>query len=290
MTQSLENKRLEEILEMITAMAALDFSKRIDVKVHPDDPLEAIAYGVNMLSEELQNNVIERRRLSDINRHLEDFAYTTSHDLKSPLHAVQGLVTILKNELEESEEVSPEISRLLEMISASVLKMREMIDGILEYSRLDTQSYPVSWMDAEKELKEIIELHAKQNVKIILDTPMPALWFNRIVFIQIMDNLINNSMKYCKKNLCEIHIAHHSEGGEHSFSVSDNGPGIDPVFHAKIFELFVSLPHQEGMESTGIGLATVKKLVESTGGKIRLESAPGKGATFYFTIPVSLPG
>jgi signal transduction histidine kinase len=281
-----EDKRLNEILEMISAMAALDFSKRLAIKLDPASPLEAVAYGVNMLSEELQNNVIERRRLEDINKHLEEFAYTTSHDLKSPLHSVLGLVTLLQDELKDTGNENEDIGRLLEMISGSVNKMREMIDGILEYSRLENESYPGTWIEPGAELNDLIQMHTKHTVRIILDNDLPKIWFNRVVFIQIMDNLINNAIKYCNRDACEIHIGYTTDGHSHQFSVSDNGPGIAPEFHDRIFQLFVSLPHSDHIESSGIGLATVKKLVENAGGTIHLDSTPGKGATFRFRIPI----
>ncbi|MFI5149910.1 MAG: ATP-binding protein [Bacteroidia bacterium] len=280
------DQRLKEILEMIAAMASLDFSRRLDIRMDPKDPLEAVAYGVNMLSEELSNNVTERKRLIDINRRLEEFAYTTSHDLKSPLHAVQGLVTILKTELGDSIQGNAEITKLLELIDSSVNKMRLMIDGILEYSRLNNDESPAVWIDSKKEVSDLIQMHLSDKVSITVDSDLPGIRYNKVAFIQIMDNLIANSIKYCNKDSCRIRIRHTSNPAFHTFSVSDNGPGIHPDLSSRIFELFVSIPQHVGGESSGIGLATVKKLVERAGGQIRFESEPGKGATFFLTIPV----
>ncbi|HXC05104.1 MAG TPA: HAMP domain-containing sensor histidine kinase [Bacteroidia bacterium] len=285
-SSSASDRRLKEILDVVAAMAALDFSKRLVVDFDPEDPLEAVAYGINMLSEELNSNVIERRRLSDINRRLEEFAYTTSHDLKSPLHAVHGLIGILKQELGDDMSKRPEVTKLLDMISGSVNKMREMIDGILEYSRLEDVQSPAVWIETKRELTDLIQMHAQENVNISLETTMPRIWYNKVAFIQIMDNLITNSIKYCRHNGCQIRIRHKADKRHHTFSVTDNGPGIHPDFHERIFELFVTLPHSGGTERSGIGLATVKKLVEKAGGAIRLESEPGEGATFSFTIPL----
>lgn len=276
---------LEEILQMIGAMAALDFSIKLPVRLKTDNPLDAISYGLNMLSEELKDNVIEKEKLKDINLRLEEFAYTASHDLKSPLHSIQGLVQLIRLEMEGPGNTHPQLLNLLEVLETLVYKMHGMIDGILEYSRLDGQMFPKENLDLGKIMMEELKLHEGERVQIKTVSHLPVIRYNRIAFFQIMDNLVTNAIKFCDKTICEINIWVTDGGPFYILSVSDNGPGIPSQNQQRIFELFMRLRENDGPSGSGIGLATVRKLVQQLGGQIWVTSDPGNGSTFSFTIP-----
>ena len=284
--ESISNdKRLEGVLDMIARMASLDFSQRLPMTLNPEDPMEAVIYGLNMLSEELYNNVTEKKRLEDINRRLEEFAYTASHDLKSPLNSLQGLIGLIKVELNEDSKKNTQLQTMLDMLETTTNKMRGMVDGILTYSRVTDEMLAKSSLNLKTELEEIIAIFSASPIRIEICKDMPVVQYNKTALTQIVQNLLSNSLKFCDKEVCEVKISWEDQGNFYTISIADNGPGIDKKYHEKVFELFVHLTPQKIQEGSGIGLATVKKLVESIGGRIWIESSPGNGCTFHFTIP-----
>lgn len=283
-----KDKRLDEVLDMIARMASLDFSRRLPLDMNPNDPMDAVIYGLNMLSEELHNNVIEKKRLTDINHRLEEFAFTASHDLKSPLNSLHGLIALIQVELGEQSQTNPELKKLLEMLEATSHKMRGMVDGILNYSRVTDEMLSKSNLNLLDELNEISSIFSGQNVRIQIPSNLPEIQYNKIALTQIVQNLLGNAIKFNDKNVCEIAIGCEENENYYQIGISDNGPGIDKKYHDKVFELFVHLTHRKMQDGSGIGLATVKKLVEGSGGRIWIDSDQGEGCTFYFTIPKTL--
>jgi signal transduction histidine kinase len=280
-------ERINEVLDMIASMAALNFSKRLEVNLDPDDPLEAIAYGLNMVGEELEANVVEKQRLAEVNNYLAQFAYTTSHDLKSPLNSVLGLTELLKLELEKEGVRSARIEELTDLMSHSIFKMKSLIDGILTYSRLTgPSSSALEEIDVAAELREQLKSKEWAGADIRILTELPIVWYNRAAFSQILINLLGNAIKFNNKEKCIVELDCIRKEKEFVFSISDNGPGISPAVKDKIFDLFVHIPTSNAQEGTGIGLATVKKLVESYGGRIWLGDYTGTGSVFYFSIPI----
>jgi len=276
------DSRLHEILDMIGRIAALDFSKVLPTS-DKHDMLDAIALGLNMLSEELNSNVVERSKLDMVNRKLERFAYTTAHDLKSPLNSITGLVALIEHAVANGElaDVQPCIG----MLKATTEKMKRLVQGILDYSTTDNTRIDKVHIDLNEVLKEVIEtdqLSTLADIKIV--GTLPALTFNRPAMEQVMRNLLNNAVKYCDKEICQIVVRSRDKGSHYLISVSDNGPGIAPENHDKIFELFSKVDVQTKNDSQGIGLATVKSILETFGERIWVESALGSGATFCFTL------
>jgi signal transduction histidine kinase len=139
-------------------------------------------------------------------------------------------------------------------------------------------------------IREVIELIAPpENVTIEIEAPMPTLFAEPTRIQQIFQNLLSNAIKYMDKPRGEIRIACSDEGDQWKFRVNDNGPGIESRHFDKIFQLFQTLAPRDRIESTGVGLALVKKIVELYGGRIWLESQPGEGSTFFFTLPKTAP-
>jgi len=263
-------------------MAALDFSQVITTS-DENDMIDAIALGLNMLGEELNSNVVERSKLDTVNRKLEKFAYTTAHDLKSPLNAISGLINLIEfsNESGQAEEVKEYIG----LLKATTEKMKGLVHGILEYSKTDADHIEKNELDLNIVLKEVIEvdqLTSVADIKIV--GALPTVVFNRSALEQVIRNLLNNAVKHATEEICQIVIRSRDKGDCYQLSVTDNGPGIAPQYHEKIFELFHTGEHDAIADSHGIGLATVKNILESFGERVWVESTIGKGATFYFTL------
>jgi signal transduction histidine kinase len=138
-------------------------------------------------------------------------------------------------------------------------------------------------------LEEVIDLlHPPPHLRVTIETALPTVRAERTRLAQVFQNLLSNAIKYLDKPEGEIRIVCADEGESWRFSVADNGPGIEPRHHERVFLLFQTLQSRDRVESTGVGLALVKKIVELYGGRVWVESAPGRGSTFFFTLPKTI--
>ncbi len=276
-----DDKRLNDILDMIGCIASLDFSKELPTGSH-NDMLDAIALGLNMLSEELNAQVVNREKLDEVNGKLEKFAYTTAHDLKSPLNSQSGLLQLLEMSVGNNNQEALEYITKLKLVNE---RMKTLVEGILAYSVAhfrDIIKEPVDWNALLLEVMEVDSVFKSADV-VIVDT-LPVLPFNKVAATQIVRNLLDNAIKYSDKTRCKITIGAEPFENHYQFCFSDNGPGIDPVNHEKIFGLFNQVEPSFKASSVGIGLATVKGILETAGERIWLQSKPGEGASFIFTV------
>jgi len=220
------------------------------------------------------------------NRELDQFAYVASHDLKAPLRGIANLATWIEEDL--GDAVSGDVREHLQLLQGRVHRMEGLIGGILEYSRAGRVRERPARVDTGELVHEVAELIAPPgNVRIEVQRGMPVLWTERLPLQQVLMNLIGNAVKYAggERPLVRITAARVDEQWE--FAVSDNGPGIAPEFHERIFGMFQMLEARDRVEGTGIGLSIVKKLVESRGGRVWVESTEGAGSTFRFLWPVT---
>ncbi|MEO7989424.1 MAG: HAMP domain-containing sensor histidine kinase [Chryseolinea sp.] len=267
---------------MIGRVAALDFSKTLSIS-DKNDMIDAIGLGLNMLSEELNTNVVERSKLDTVNSKLEKFAYTTAHDLRSPLNSITGLVTLL--ELTINPEENSEVHQYVVRLKKTTEQMKNLVQGILEYSIADTSSIEKQEIDLNEVFKEVIEIDQLSDCAIIkIENTLPKVVFNRSTMDQIIRNLLSNAIKYSDKKNCEITIRAKEADDHVLISICDNGPGIAKENQEKIFELFNKIDNESKIDSHGIGLATVKSVLEAVGEKIWVESTLNEGATFCFTL------
>lgn len=163
--------------------------------------------------------------------------------------------------------------------------MKTLVQGILDYSRADAAHIDMTELDLNATLKEVIEVDQLSSVADIkMVGALPNVFFNRSALDQIVRNLLNNAVKHATDEICQIVIRCKDKGDHYQISVSDNGPGIPPQYHERIFELFHTGGVESNSESHGIGLATVKSILDSFGERIWVESSVGSGATFYFTL------
>jgi len=222
--------------------------------------------------------------LEKTNRELDKFASIVSHDLKAPLRAIGNLTSWIEDDA--GDVLTGEVRKNFEMIKGRVVRMEQLINAILEYSKADRIKGEEATVDITALIQESLEFlgnEGKANVRITGE--MPSLFAERTKLSQVFSNLISNAIKYCDKPRAEIIIDCETGKEGWVFSVKDNGPGIDPKYHDKIFVIFQTLNRRDELESTGVGLAIVKKIIEDHGGKIWVESQPGEGSNFKFFWP-----
>jgi signal transduction histidine kinase len=225
------------------------------------------------------------RQLKSKNQELDRFAIRVSHDLKTPLITLAGFLGFLEKDIKEGNAERAE--KDFAQISGAAKKMGTFVDELLDLSRVGRITNPPTDVAFDEIVQDALKaadgiLKAKQ-VQVKIDAIFPFVHVDRMRIVQVMQNLIANAVKFMgEKSNPTIRIGFVEIDGEHIFFVSDNGIGIAPEYHEKIFELFTKLdPEAEG---TGLGLGIVKKIIEVHGGKIWVESEPGKGSTFKFTL------
>ncbi len=224
--------------------------------------------------------------LNEKNEELEQFAYIAAHDLKSPLNNISGSTQILSDCY--GATMNDDCKSMISIIQNSSEKLKELIDGLLEYSRSATVLMEKkSNVDLQKLCKEVHGLFSFENsLSVDLNSKLKHITLNRTAINQILINLISNAIKYSDKDHVKIELSVSEDSDSYLFHVKDNGPGILYENQDKIFQLFKTLRSSDkyGREGNGIGLATVKKIVMKMGGDIRVESSPPNGSTFIFSI------
>ena len=238
-------------------------------------------------NDELEHRVQERTaELAAANEQLEQFAYVASHDLRAPLRGISSLAMWIEEDLEDV--LKDETREYMNLLHRRIHRMEALIEGILEYSRLDSAETQLERVDVTELLNEVIDLlNPPPTLSVKVGNAMPILMTERIKLGQVFSNLIGNAIKYHDKLNGYIHITVQHNGQFYEFEVADNGPGIAPEYHQKIFGIFETLQARDQVESSGVGLALVKKIVEMEGGRISVQSDEGEGARFRFTWPVS---
>lgn len=226
--------------------------------------------------------------LQAANEELKNFAYVVSHDLKAPLRGIGSLSDWLVSDY--ADKIDDQGREYLTLMKNRVSRMDALIDGILEYSRVGRINETRVAIDLNALVAETIHMLAPPpEVSITVEGALPTVVGERTRLQQVFQNLISNAIKHGDKPECKIRIASADAGAFWRLSVADNGPGIDARHHERVFQLFQVLTPRDQKESTGVGLALVKKIVELYGGRIWIESRPGEGSTFLFTLPKGGP-
>jgi len=212
---------------------------------------------------------------------LDSFVWSISHDLKAPLRAIGNLAKWIEEDLEGSLTVSTQGQMTL--LRGRVERMSALIDGLLDYARTGRTDGSNESVEVERLLAEVIDSLSPPPTFCIEIASMPIVFTNRLLLSQVFANLIGNGIEHHPKPDGSIHVAVREQEDRYEFSVADNGVGIAPEQHERIFGMFQAVNPQNRADSTGIGLAIVKKIVQAQGGTIWLESQLGQGTTFYFT-------
>lgn len=234
------------------------------------------------LAEEKMN--VYMKNLEKTNSELDKFAYVVSHDLKAPLRAIGNLTGWIEEDMGGS--MPDELRGHFNIIKGRVVRMEGLINGILDYTKASKKGGELLSFSSDELVRETIDLIGPPESAVIhVREHLPVMKTERVKLQQIFLNLIHNAIKYNDKEDVQVEVGCDDAGADWKFFVKDNGPGIEPRFHEKIFVIFQTLNARDEVESRGVGLAIVKKIIEEEGGRIWIESDKGKGATFYFTWP-----
>ncbi|MEJ2032928.1 MAG: ATP-binding protein [Deltaproteobacteria bacterium] len=242
-------------------------------------------------NEQLEEKVGERTaELERSNQELEQFAYVVSHDLQSPLRTIAGFLQLLAHRYQG--ELDTEADEFISFAVDGAERMKQMINDILAFSRVGTRRDSLEPTDCRDVLLDVLadlQSEITDSCAKITHEGLPTVAADCNQLAQLFQNLIGNALKYRKPDEPpRIHIAAEVKETEWEFQVRDNGIGIDPQYAERIFQIFQRLHTRKESPGTGIGLAICKKIVERHGGRIWVESEPGKGSTFFFSLPRTL--
>ncbi len=222
---------------------------------------------------------LERR-----NQELESFVHVVSHDLKAPLRAISNLSQWIEEDFQGT--ISAHSQQQMTLLRSRVHGMEAKIDGLLDYARIGKMDAEIELVATGELVAEVVEMLAPApTFKISIAPDLPILSANRLLLSQVFANTIGNAIEHHDRADGSISISGQARSDFYEFAIADDGVGIAPEHHERIFRIFQAVNPQNRSDSTGIGLAIVKKIVEAEGGTIRLESQLGKGTTFYFTWP-----
>lgn len=256
---------------------------RTGVVAHGSDVTEHV-----LARRELERKAEELARLAAAleasNRELDQFAYVASHDLKAPLRGISNLSQWIEDDL--GERLTDESRGHLGLLRGRVHRMEGLIDGILEYSRAGRVRERAERVDTGALAREVVDLLAPPpGVRVEVAPEMPVLVTERLPLQQVLLNLVGNAVKHARPGGGHVRVEARRDDGAWELAVRDDGPGIAPEFHDRIWGMFQTLQPRDRVEGTGIGLSIVKKLAESRGGRAWVESAPGAGAVFRVRWP-----
>jgi len=248
--------------------------------------------GVQDITERKLNEERMKRTLTELdrsNKELEHFAYVTSHDLREPLRMMTSFAQALEKRYKDKLDGTAD--EYIHFIVDGASRMQRLIDDILVYSRVGTRGLPFEPVDMGRALQEVL-LNLKTAVDEagarIASGPLPVIHGDPVQMQQVLQNLISNALKFRREEEPPIvRVSASRKGPDWFFSVADNGIGMDPELFGRLFVLFQRLHPSDKYPGTGVGLAVTKKIVERHGGRIWVESEPGKGSTFHFSVPAA---
>ncbi|MBT9393351.1 CHASE3 domain-containing protein [Hymenobacter sp. NST-14] len=276
------NEKVNQRIQIIDALADRVVQGDYSVKItdREQDSLGNLAASLNRMTQTLDTSFTA---LETRNRELDQFAYVASHDLKAPLRGVLTVVKWIEDEL--SHEISPQMGQYLTMMKGRLHRLEDLINGLLAYARAGRTERPLEPVPVQELVQEVAELVVPPTFEVLIPQPLPVLLADRLSLQQVFTNLMGNAAKYHHRPDGRITITARDSGDGFEFRIQDDGPGIAPQFHQKIFLMFQTLRDRHTAESTGIGLSIVKRIVEEQQGTIRVESAEGQGSAFIFTWP-----
>jgi signal transduction histidine kinase len=275
------------------------------VKINTQDEIGELAASFNQMTDKLveakanvekKNAEVEeqKRLLEESNKELDSFVYTASHDLRAPLRGIEGLVKFIEEDY--ADKFDNQGKDYLKRIRTGATRMKQLIDDLLTLSRISRIKNPYEDVEMNELVSSVIsriEFDIKQyNIELKVADNLPMVRCDRIKIQEVFFNLISNAVKFSSKNKIttpKVEVGFNDKPDAYEFYVKDNGIGIDKKYHNEIFGIFKRLHTQEEYEGTGAGLSIVKRIIDDHKGQIRLDSEPGKGATFYFTIPKEIP-
>ncbi|HLJ09689.1 MAG TPA: ATP-binding protein [Planctomycetaceae bacterium] len=257
---------------------------------HDDGTLESSVLVIRDISRFKRAEEIvaqQQRELERSNHDLEQFAYAASHDLQEPLRAVSGYCQLLQRRYEE--QLEPKAREFIAQAVAGARRMQALIEGLLAYSRVGRRGNMLMPTEADSALdRALVNLETAicESGATVTRDPLPTVVADSTQLMLVFQNLIGNAIKYHSHRLPEIHVSASKRDKDWLFSVRDNGIGIHPQYKDRIFLIFQRLHTRNEYPGTGIGLAICRRIIERHRGQIWVESAPGEGSTFFFTLPL----
>ena len=221
------------------------------------------------------------------NEELDSFAHIVSHDLRAPLRGVEKLCQILVEQ--HGNDLDPEGRRLVGLMRSRLDRMSGLLEGVLRYSRCRAEPETRDEVSTYRLVREVCELLAlPESMDLRISSDLPTVQGDTTRLSQVFQNLIDNAAKFQDRDGCIVVDGEETRDGWH-FSVTDRGPGIEPEHQQRIFGMFQTARSRDQQETIGVGLAVVRRAVDRMGGRVWLDSEPGRGSTFHFTIPKEPP-
>ncbi|MBI4846461.1 MAG: HAMP domain-containing protein [Candidatus Omnitrophica bacterium] len=254
-----------------------------------DNVVKMIEYSINITERKLAEAKMQdlMRSLKLKNKELDNFCYIVSHDLKEPLRAIYAFARFVETDYSESLEGKGKY--YLERIEANALRMQQLIEDILEVSSIGYDYNLLKDVNIRDVVNDVIlrfeYLIRQKNAGVVIADNLPVVFCDRVRITEVFANLISNAIKFSDKDIPYLEIGVNEKNDRYEFFIRDNGPGIEKEYFEKIFKIFERLGRREDYEGTGVGLSIVKKIIEMHKGEVWLESQPGKGTIFYFTLP-----
>lgn len=273
------SSRIVKMVKMANAIAGGDYG--VSMRATGKSELSQLAVALNHMAAILGSTIPLLKRQKE---ELDQFAHIVSHDLKAPLRGIDNVVTWIEED--HSFDIPPKVKEYLSIIKGRISRAENLLNGILSYARAGREEQGKEIVDVDEMLLEIHEyISDRGGIKFHIQPGMPKLYTERIPLEQVFTNLIVNAFKYHEKETGIIKVYHQVEEDSYTFYVEDDGPGISEVYHERIFIIFQTLQERDIVESVGVGLAIVKKILDDRSLSIRVSSEPGKGSVFSFTWP-----
>jgi signal transduction histidine kinase len=245
------------------------------------DELSKLAHSLNRMARILSENITLLKRK---NEELDQYAHIVSHDMKAPLRGIDNIITWIEED--HTQELSPKIKEYIQLIKGRLVRAENLIQGILSYARVGREMPVKEETDLNALLHEVKENFVlRPGLKLEFQPGLPTIFTERLPLQQVLSNLISNAIKYHDKPEGRIRVAFKNRHSYYEFFVEDDGPGISKNYHDKIFVIFQTLQERDSFESTGVGLAIVKKILDDRKQSIQVASETGKGSVFSFTWP-----
>ncbi len=295
---------LPEVHEVVLSRQTAEFSsyeavglRKNGSHVHLEVRTRAIPYGGQMARVTAIRDVSRRKRrdaelsktvaeLQRSNQELQDFAYVASHDLRAPLRTIGSFAGILRDD--HAEQLDAEGREHLGRIVSAVRRMENLLSDLLEYSRVGTRGKAFDRVELDQVLETVasnLKAAMEESGAQVTWAHLPPVSGDDVQLVQLFQNLVGNAIKFRGSEAPRVHVDARREGDRWELTVSDNGIGIEPQHFDRIFNIFERLHPESAYPGTGIGLAICKRIVERHGGRIYVESEPGKGSRFVFTLP-----